>query len=255
MYAAYVHHKLQKSNPDLANEFISKVQEQTTNYKTERGDYLFYKASDRVMREFVRTRKIKKKEYKEIKYEAFGKSQFDTDRTRISAERLENLPEGDTAVRAVKTALSKAESNDKASDGEFQVWRAHEADISRQKWKEKKRAGLLGKGSIEPSGEVTNLRGIPEGFLWKPSSDNDGKLVILLPKEWTGRAEQVQILNPAGNKVIETGRFTSIANGFRQHYRFNKSGGDYPDNAVVKVRFSDGSTASIKIGESSGRNE
>ena len=255
MYAAYVHHKLSKSNPDLAEEFLTKVQEQTGIYKEERGDHLFYKASDRVMRSFVRSKQIKKRDYKQLKYEAFGKSQFDSDRTRISAKRLEDLPSGDTAVRAIKTALTKAESNEKASDPEFQVWRAHEAKISRQKYREKKRAGLLGKKTSEPIGDVKNLRGIPDGFLWKPSSDGDGKLVILLPKEWTGKAEQVKILDPSGKKVVETGRFTSIANGFRQHYRFNKSGGSYPDNATVQVTFSDGSVASIKIGDSANRNE
>ncbi|MEZ4752874.1 MAG: hypothetical protein R3A13_00980 [Bdellovibrionota bacterium] len=255
MYAAYVHNKLSSSNPELAKQFMTKLQEQTLSYKENRGEHLFYKASDQVMRTFVREKQLKKKEYKTIKYEAFGKSQFDSDRTQISAAKLETLKDGDTAVRAVKTALAKANENKSASDPEFQVWRAHEASISRQKWKEKKRAGLLGTRGANHVDATGKTQGIPDGFLWKPESDSDGRLVVLLPKNWTGKAAEVKILSPDGKKLIETGRYTSIANGFRQHYRFNKSGGGYPNNATVQVTFTDGSITNIKIGSSGNRNE
>ena len=90
--------------------------------------------------------------------------------------------------------------------------------------------------SLAPSG----------GFLWKPKAEKDGKLVVLLPKE-LGRVSSVRILSPDGSTELAKGRFSSIANGNRAHYRFQSAGANFPDGAVVEITKKDGKKEQIAI--------
>lgn len=89
------------------------------------------------------------------------------------------------------------------------------------------------------------------GFLYKPESDVGG-LVILLPSKY--RNSQVVIKSPDG-EVIEAGRSTGYANGDREHFRFNQTGGSYPSGSVVEVTTSDGSTMRYLVEDTSMRIE
>ncbi len=90
-------------------------------------------------------------------------------------------------------------------------------------------------------------------FLWKPQSDKDGKLAILLPKGLTGKVKGVQILSPDGTKVLGKGKFSGVGNGEREHFRFGKAGGGYPDGAIVVITLEDGSKRHVTIKETSDR--
>lgn len=91
-----------------------------------------------------------------------------------------------------------------------------------------------------PHGPSVRVDG-PNGFLFKPRSDSDGKAVVLLPEKLTGKIDHVVLKGPDG-QVIEKGRFSGIGNGDRAHFRFSKPGGAYPPGTVVEVRLDDGST-------------
>lgn len=86
----------------------------------------------------------------------------------------------------------------------------------------------------------------PNGFLFKPRSDSDGKAVVLMPARLTGKIDQVVLKSPDG-QVIEKGRFSGVANGDRAHFRFIKPGGAYPPGTTVEVRLDDGSTRQWKL--------
>lgn len=90
-------------------------------------------------------------------------------------------------------------------------------------------------------------------FLWKPESDKDGKLAILLPKKLTGKVKNVRVLSPDGSKVLERGKFSGVGNGDREHFRFSKSGSGFPDGAIVVITMEDGTKRHIKIKETSDR--
>jgi len=82
-------------------------------------------------------------------------------------------------------------------------------------------------------------------FLWKPISENDGKLVVLTPVSGTA-----SIYSSDGG-LIETGtRHTSSGtnNGYVDGTRFSKQGGSYPDGCIVHI----GSLRCL-ISETSGR--
>ncbi len=99
----------------------------------------------------------------------------------------------------------------------------------------------------------TKLKKSNGEFLWKPKSDKDGKLAILLPKGLTGKVADVQILSPDGTQVIGKGKYAGVGNGEREHYRFGKAGGSFPDGAIVVITMQDGSKRHVEIKETSDR--
>lgn len=99
----------------------------------------------------------------------------------------------------------------------------------------------------------TKLKKSNGEFLWKPKSDKDGKLAILLPKGLTGKVAGVEILSPDGTQVIGKGKYAGVGNGDREHFRFGKAGGSYPDGAIVVITMADGSKRHMEIKETSDR--
>jgi len=78
-----------------------------------------------------------------------------------------------------------------------------------------------------PAGPVSNK------FLWKPGSENDSKLVVLLPNRYRGKVNACHVAE-SGGALIEQGRFAGdTANGMRPHYRFARPGGHYGQNIQV----------------------
>lgn len=91
------------------------------------------------------------------------------------------------------------------------------------------------------------------GFLWKPQSDKDGKLAILLPPHLTGKVADVAILSPDGMRTLQRGHYSGSGNGEREHFRFSKPGGDFPDGSIVVIMLKDGSRQHLTIKETSAR--
>ena len=86
----------------------------------------------------------------------------------------------------------------------------------------------------------------PAGFLWKPVSDSDGKLAILLPTRLTGNVAGVAVLSPSG-QIIERGRNSGVGNGGREHFRFSRPGGSFPPGSVVEITLRDGTKQRVTI--------
>lgn len=86
----------------------------------------------------------------------------------------------------------------------------------------------------------------PGGFLWKPVSDGNGKLVVLLPQALTGRVDGV-IVQDSNGRVLEKGDYANVANGGREHFRFDKPGAAYGENIIVEVQLKDGSTKRFQV--------
>lgn len=93
------------------------------------------------------------------------------------------------------------------------------------------------------------------GFLWKPESDKDGNLAILLPPQLLGRVATVSIISADGKTIVEQGRYAGSGNGGREHFRFSRPGGSFEDGSTVLITMKDGSRKNVKIGETSVRNE
>lgn len=96
---------------------------------------------------------------------------------------------------------------------------------------------LVGFGCIDDGGDSGGVQeqvtqdGEFTGFLWKPRSESNGRLVVLLPKEFRGRVNKAGIYSSpttSSASLIEDGRFAGDThNGARPHYRFENSGASY----------------------------
>lgn len=84
-------------------------------------------------------------------------------------------------------------------------------------------------------------------FLWKPVSEKDGKLAILLPPNLTGKVARVKILDKDGTTLLGAGRYSGVGNGEREHFRFNKPGSKYPAGSIVDIVLKDGSHRRVTI--------
>lgn len=85
-----------------------------------------------------------------------------------------------------------------------------------------------------------------DGFLWKPVSDSDGRLVVLAPKDLTGRVVSMTVRTSAGAK-LETSSYRGVGNGDREHHRFKKAGRDYPADCVAQFLLADGTARDYPI--------
>lgn len=81
----------------------------------------------------------------------------------------------------------------------------------------------------------TNASAQESGFVWKPVSDSDGKLVVLFGKSRAGEIRNVALVEEGatGDSVIETLRFVGATNGGRPTFRAALSGRSYPSNVVL----------------------
>lgn len=103
--------------------------------------------------------------------------------------------------------------------------------------------------------DLGTLLGKTGGFLWKPTSDKNGDLVVLLPKRLTGKVQEVRVLSPDGKKSLAKGKYSGVGNGDREHFRFSKPGSGYPDGSIVYIKLEDGTTRHVKISDTSRRIE
>ena len=100
------------------------------------------------------------------------------------------------------------------------------------------------------SSSTSSTGGGSGGFLWKPISESNGRLVILLPGSLRGRVSGCSISGSFGS---ENGSFAGDThNGNRPHYRFSRAGGSYGTNIRVTAR-TDGGTQSWTVPNGSSR--
>ncbi len=91
-----------------------------------------------------------------------------------------------------------------------------------------------------------------EGFLFKPVSESDGKLVVILPKALTNQIDSVSLLD-SDEKELDEGRAAGVANVGREHFRFSKAGSDYGKEITVQIQLKSGETKEYKISDPSKR--
>jgi hypothetical protein len=111
-----------------------------------------------------------------------------------------------------------------------------------------------GTGAIGPSSAVAS-----GGFLWKPVSESNGKLVVLLPTSLKGLVKSAGIYTAfpyQSGQRLASGTFSGdTKNGNRPHYRFGKPGSGYPNGVYLIAFLSSGKQYGYRIASTSRRNE
>ena len=288
LFAAAVHLQLSNKSTDLGAKFIAQFGATLSNMTRVRGSANLFKAADKVLRQIVRSGDVTPLEYRDIKAFAFGKAQLDQDRTEVAWTNLKDVPNqlglGRSTPQSsadVDSALQKFESNTPASELELAIFKVKEAfnsllvslvrnqstyqnsvtppSRSRSTNTHSLSANHASHASANVSANASSPQAksinAPSGFLWKPVSDSDGKLAILLPPALTSKAIGCKIISPNGSQVLATGRDGGVGNGDRQHYRFNAPGASFPPGSIVEIQLRDGSTIKIMIEDTGARLE
>ena len=201
-----------------------------------------FKAAKRALRSVRRRGMLAPEDAKSIRRTAFGKAQLDSDRTRLSTEAVTGI-DGDIPIQPIQSALVKFAQNEAASPDEMQAARQAQ-EVQRAAAKP---SAASAKSSSSGAPDLTpeiDEPDAPQGFLWKPYSESDGNLVVLLPPSWKGIQKAV-IRTPNGN--VYDGRNTGIHNGDRVHFRFSQPGREFPPGSTVEVTMNDGSVRKVTV--------
>jgi hypothetical protein len=104
----------------------------------------------------------------------------------------------------------------------------------------------------KPSGTLGTTGG--SGFLWKPVSESNGRLVVLIPAQYTGRIASVFLARRTGT-VIEQGSYVGIFNGGRAHYWFSAPGSSYGSSIFVVADLEGGTSVNWFVPNGGARTE
>ncbi|MCB9030271.1 MAG: hypothetical protein H6619_04405 [Deltaproteobacteria bacterium] len=252
MFAAIIHRRLKKDHPELAQKYEERLTKLIGRTKRNLGEASVLKASNKLLRGFYRRNKISEESYNEIKAYAFGKAQLDQDPTLLSKERVESS--GDTsALRSLSNAINSFEVNQAATPEVMQDFDLKHLAPLKEIAQQKNIADPSPSAEVNASEEAISVdKSVLNGFVWKPVSEKDGKLVVLLPSSFIGKVAEVNIINPQGKEIAE-GKYDGINNGFRPHFRFGNAGGSYPDGSILEIKMLEGGSFHYTVAETSNR--
>ncbi len=175
---------------------------------------------------------ISTEEAEEIHAQAFQAAQFDENTGALYDSFGTTM-----AVTLVELAMqSSGEMMARFDSGELEAGR-----LSLDYIQSSSPAQFIGASSSGAAGFVGG-----DGFLFKPVSEGDGNLVVLLPPAMSGQVAGVSILDSNG-QVLESGDGFGDFDDGRPIFRFDQPGSSYPDNIVVTVAMVDGSQQQYNI--------
>ncbi len=226
---------------EAAAEYQVKLEEQCQALRRADGVVLFEQAAENALQALVDSGTLSEEESTTIHAQAFEAAQLDDNLDALYDGRGS---ENDFTVAtmdmgaALEMARLKIEAFDKGETS---------ADTETHGLKSAETHNVTANGTtVDGSG----------GFLWKPKSDSNGNLVVLLPAEISNAISSVVLKDLNGN-ALETGVFSALANpddkGERAHYRFSKAGGSYGSSVVVEATLNNGEVYTYQINNTSER--
>jgi hypothetical protein len=241
LFSALVQERIKKTKGESAlSEFKGLFESAKKRLQKPNGFIPVEDAAKEALKEFRDAKKITKEEADSIYSQAFAGAQLDQNKEALFDGR--GGPNDPTiAVADMEQALLLSG----ALIGKFD---SGAEKVTARTLDEPSNAAVTG-GTGAPASEAGGA-----GFLFKPVSESDGKLVVLLPPRLAGLVKSVSLLGPNG-EVIETGRYTGNGNGGRDHYRFSRAGGQYQDGLTVQATLATGELVRYIIRETSQRTE
>lgn len=262
LFAALIEQRLEKSNPDAAESYRKYRSEFMTSMAKPDGYIPMEDVAKAALKSVVADGTLESDKAEMVNGEAFMAAQLDSNHDALYDGRGgPNDPTIATSETAAAMTGMKAMC-DKIDAGEMSVV-ARSLDIP-SNGKPAVGAGAAASGGLTPlagSGAGAALSGEQqldgaEGFLWKPESESDGKLVVLLPASFTGLIDKLEVHNgePFTDETkVGEGRYANVGNGGREHYRFSETGGGYGENLYAVAFKKDGESVYWKIPNGSER--
>ena len=244
LFASLVTERISKlSGTEAAAEYQELLESEKAKLQRPDGVVSYETAANNTLKALVDKGTLTSEEADKIHAQAFEAAQLDDNLSALYDGRG-SAGDPTIALMEMESALEKARLKIEAFDNEevSADTSTHGLNESSSNFK-----------SLVSSGSAMDGEG---GFLWKPVSDSNGKLVVLLPANLSHEITQVLLKDESGN-VLEEGQFSSFGNadsvGERAHYRFKKAGGDYPNGTIVEVTLQNGETVTYTVSNTSSR--
>lgn len=266
LFAGVVQQRIAELKGDeLGTEYKSALDSQSTTLKKPDGYVPFEDAAKAALLGLQTSGKLTEDEANKIYSEAFAAAQLD-DNANALYDNRGGGNDPTIAVLAVDGAIGKARSVIDAYTGGKSSATLRSLSEASTGWTEKNSgsAGAMTGGTLtslpgatgtvtgahEPSGTKFDGSG---GFLFKPESNNEGTLAVLLPEALAHQVTSVTLKDATG-AILDTGHSTGFGDtGEREKFSFSKQGGEYPANLTVEVTLNDGTTTSYLIPDPSQR--
>jgi len=109
-----------------------------------------------------------------------------------------------------------------------------------------------GSSGSEPNAPGTKPSPDAKFFQYKPFSEKDKNIAILLPARLTGESARVEIVSADGEKVITRGKYSGTdKSSNREVFRFDKQGTDIPDGATARITLQNGEVKRVRLDDAS----
>ena len=241
LFSALVQERIKKTKGEGAlSEFTTLFTNAKNRLRKADGYVPVEEATKQALIEFRDSQKLSKEETDKIYSESFAAAQLDDNKEALFDGRG-GANDPTIAVSTMEQALllsrTKIEGFDSGSS---------KADIRSVE------EAATGKAFATPG--TAAATGGDAGFLFKPVSESDGKLVVLLPSRLTGLVSGLSIVGPDG-QVLESGRYRGVGNEGREHFRFNKPGGQYANGSTIQAKLVTGEIVRYLISNTSQRTE
>ena len=248
LFSVIIGQRLSATNQEAADYYNAQKSELTIAMRDASGYVSYEDVANQALKNTVEAGHLTKEEAEKLKGEAFSSAQLDDNLTALYDDRG-SAEDPTIAVAKLQEALMRInETLTKIDSGELTT-----ESISLD-------AGSTGATSASGGSSATGAQSAMDGsggFLWKPVSDSDGNLVVLLPTDLKGMIDRVEVhseLPPTESTKLDEGRFAGDThNGGRPHFRFSKPGEDYGENVHVVVFKDDGTTVTWDIEDPSQR--
>lgn len=237
LFSALVQERIKKTKGDAAlGEFKTSLDAWSQKLRKPDGFVPVEEATKQALMEFRNQQKLSAEEADSIYSQSFAAAQLDAN-TEALFDNRGGANDPTMAVAAMEQALL-------LSRAAIEQFDSGAVTPTRRSIEE---------ASMGGTSAATTAAG-SSGFLFKPQAEKDGKLVVLLPSRLTGLVKGVTLIGPNG-EVIESGRYSGVGNGGREHFRFSQAGGNYPDGVTVQVALTTNEMVKFFIRETSERDE
>lgn len=257
LFAVLVQQRLEEVSPEASGMYATELKKEIGALRRGDGYVNMEKAAVNALKAVVDSGAIDETEGNRVYSEAFMGAQLDDNHNELWDDRG-SATDPTMAVASLEEALMKVELFAQGlASGEIEVASGSYLNGSTGESSVGSSSGASSSGHGTSSGSQ-GLDGAG-GFLWKPTSESDNKLVVLLPEALRGAISKVEIhssLPPSDITKLGEGRFAGdTMNGNRPHFRFDKPGSSYGSNVHVVAYKNDGSTMTWDITDGGKRHD
>lgn len=192
------------------------------------------------LKSLAETGALSMEEAEKIHAEAFKAAQLD--------DNLDVLYDGRGSALDPTIAVMQVDSAIESARAKIEAFEAGE-DAGRLSLDLEADTSAVSEGSASGGGGTTNY---PAGFVFKPVSERDGHLAVLLPSSMAGDAREINLLDKNGH-VLEHGDSYGTYEDGRPLFRFARPGSGYPDALHLQIVLNSGDTEEYFIPDPSRR--